>query len=591
MSSLNEIEVLKIELGNTSDLQTRGELLIKILRNYEQMRSLEGEELIIELLGIAKTQNNKTFEARARNFNGRRLSLKAQYTEAFSELNEALDILKALGDKKGQLDCYNAIGTMFLGQDQLTEALSYYLNSLKIAEECGELRSQSLISINIGLIYYLQGNFEEALKLFEAGRDSFQLAGDDLVLIHVYQNLGATLMSMQRYTDAEQAYLKGLNICSTLNLPERTAALYSNLGEVYLLKDEPNEALNYFKKSISIYEGLNSEIELLAPMINSAEVYRLNKDYTVAHQLLNKVLTIANRVNDRRKKASALIGLYQLSKSEGKIPDALMYYEGWVEINNEIKSEETGRKIASMQFEYRMEQKEHEIKLEREKKEELQRAYDLLDKEKQRSESLLLNILPYEVAEELKEHGKTKARLFDNVTVLFADFKNFTTISEKLTAQQLVTELHECFSGFDLILEKFGIEKIKTVGDAYLAISGLPLPDENHAETMVHAAIEIRNFMLNRKLTTPETFDVRVGLNSGSVVAGIVGVKKFAYDIWGDTVNIAARMEQSGEAGKVNISDTTYLLVKDKFNCMYRGEIDAKNKGQLKMYFVEEHSN
>ncbi len=217
--------------------------------------------------------------------------------------------------------------------------------------------------------------------------------------------------------------------------------------------------------------------------------------------------------------------------------------------------------------------------------------------EKKRSDNLLLNILPVEVADELKEKGYSDARYFDNVTVLFTDFKSFTTVSEKLKPQQLVDELNTCFSAFDEIIGKYNIEKIKTVGDAYLAVSGLPLANPNHAEDMVQAAIEIRDFMYKRKQETHqsglETFEIRIGIHSGSVVAGIVGLKKFAYDIWGDTVNTAARMEQNGEAGKVNISEATYqLLTRNstlsgyKYSFEYRGEIEAKNKGKLKMYFV-----
>jgi len=210
-----------------------------------------------------------------------------------------------------------------------------------------------------------------------------------------------------------------------------------------------------------------------------------------------------------------------------------------------------------------------------------------VEKEKDRSESLLLNILPSEVAEELKSKGFADAKHFNDVTVLFTDFVGFTTVSERLTPQQLVDELHACFSAFDGIIQKYNIEKIKTVGDAYLAVCGLPLADEAHAENIVSAAIEIREFMLNRRKELGfKTFEIRIGVHSGSVVAGIVGVKKFAYDIWGDTVNTAARMEQNSEAGKINISEATYELVKAKFTCEYRGEIDAKNKGKMKMYFV-----
>jgi class 3 adenylate cyclase len=201
---------------------------------------------------------------------------------------------------------------------------------------------------------------------------------------------------------------------------------------------------------------------------------------------------------------------------------------------------------------------------------------------------LLLNILPHEVADELKAKGYASARMYDHVTVIFTDFVDFTSASEHMLPHDLVQELDICFKKFDEITSKYNIEKIKTVGDAYLAVCGLPKTDAAHAINVVCAAREIADFMLNRRAQLGDkTFEVRIGVHSGNVVAGIVGVKKFAYDIWGDTVNTAARMEQNSEAGKINISETTYELVKENFRCAYRGEIEAKNKGMLKMYFVE----
>jgi len=174
---------------------------------------------------------------------------------------------------------------------------------------------------------------------------------------------------------------------------------------------------------------------------------------------------------------------------------------------------------------------------------------------------------------------------------MFADIKDFTRVSEKESAELLVAEIDYCFSGFDHIIYKYGIEKIKTVGDAYICAGGLPVLTYTHAEDTINAAMEIRDFMLARKTEKENKgenpFELRIGIHTGPVVAGIVGVKKFAYDIWGDTVNIAARMETSGEAGKVNISGRTYELVKDIFNCSYRGKVQAKNKGEIDMYFVE----
>lgn len=219
---------------------------------------------------------------------------------------------------------------------------------------------------------------------------------------------------------------------------------------------------------------------------------------------------------------------------------------------------------------------------------ELKRKNQIITDEKSKSDKLLLNILPSEVATELKEKGSTKAQQFNEVTIMFTDFVNFTKTAEFLSPEELVNELHICFTAFDKIMEKHQLEKIKTIGDAYLAVSGLPAKDEHHAQRAIAAAIDIQNYIKMRREENPNYFDIRIGLHTGSVVAGIVGLKKFVYDIWGDSVNIAARMEQKSEPGKINISHDTYLLVQNEYECNYRGELDAKNKGKLKMYFVEQ---
>jgi class 3 adenylate cyclase/DNA-binding NarL/FixJ family response regulator len=221
---------------------------------------------------------------------------------------------------------------------------------------------------------------------------------------------------------------------------------------------------------------------------------------------------------------------------------------------------------------------------------ELAEKNDVLNVELQRSEQLLLNILPYETAQELKMSGKAVARFYPDITVMFTDFKGFTHIAEKLSPEQLVQEIDEFFTAFDLIMEKNGIEKIKTIGDAYMAASGLPAINDTHALDMVNAAVDIIEYMEVQKqiriAANRPVFDIRIGIHTGPVVAGIVGHKKFAYDIWGDAVNLASRMESSGEAGQINISQCTYDRISSNYSCIFRGEIEAKNKGKVGMYFV-----
>lgn len=214
-----------------------------------------------------------------------------------------------------------------------------------------------------------------------------------------------------------------------------------------------------------------------------------------------------------------------------------------------------------------------------------------LNEEKEKSDELLLNILPPEIASELKNNGKSKARNFEQVSVMFTDIVNFSRICETLSAEELVSELNYFYSEFDRIVEKYGIEKIKTVGDSYMCASGLNMSRQFDPKKIVLAAFEINDFILkhaekNRSDGKP-SIGMRIGIHTGPVIAGIVGLKKFAYDIWGDTVNVASRMETSGEPGKVNISGDTYELVKNSFNCTPRGKIEVKNKGFVEMYFVD----
>jgi adenylate cyclase len=214
-----------------------------------------------------------------------------------------------------------------------------------------------------------------------------------------------------------------------------------------------------------------------------------------------------------------------------------------------------------------------------------------IEEEKKKSDELLLNILPAEITEELKNTGKTTARNYDLVTVLFADFTNFTSIIEELPPEELVSGIDEYFETFDNITETHGVEKIKTVGDAYICASGLPSVNLNNPVLMVNVALDmiaaVENIKEKRSKEGKVCFDIRIGIHSGPLVAGVVGVKKFAYDIWGDTVNTAARMQQCGEPGRINISGTTHDLVKHRFVCAKRGKIEAKNKGLIDMYFVE----
>ncbi len=222
---------------------------------------------------------------------------------------------------------------------------------------------------------------------------------------------------------------------------------------------------------------------------------------------------------------------------------------------------------------------------------ELKRLNQDLDASFKESERLLLNILPEGVADQLKKEGHVKPQQYDCVTVLFTDFENFTQIAENMTPAELIRQLDSTFSFFDSVIERFGLEKLKTIGDSFMCAGGIPEANATNAVDAVLAALEIQEFMRQvkdfRALRGEEFWDCRIGISTGPLVAGVVGSKKFAYDVWGDTVNMASRMESSGAVGRINISEATYELVDAFFACEARGKIQAKNKGEVAMYFVD----
>jgi adenylate cyclase len=309
--------------------------------------------------------------------------------------------------------------------------------------------------------------------------------------------------------------------------------------------------------------------------------------------------------------------LSELYQKLGNIAESYAYYKKYIVYRDSINNLEAIEKTADLRTNFEIAKKQAEVDLMYQQKRNqkiiaiasvislvlvfliaagLFRRYRFIKKtntiiefEKKRSDDLLMNILPEETAFELKHNGKVQAKRFESVTVLFTDFEGFTQYAENLVPEILVESIDYYFSKFDSIIEKYDLEKIKTSGDSYMCAGGLPFPTDDHACKMIFAAQEILDFVTESFIDNPlqqTRFRIRIGINTGPVVAGVVGTKKFAYDIWGDTVNIASRMETNSIPGKINISENTYKFIKDSFECEYRGEVDVKNRGMMKMYFV-----
>lgn len=603
-----------------------------VLFAQNDLGGVETNHTIDSLLTYIKTAKEDTLRVKALNDLSVEFSLEADYDRELTYALEALNLAEKLNWKKGQAAAYNNIGGSFDNKGNYGEALKNYFASLKIREEIGDKKGIAYCHNNIGIIYDATGNYASALENYFASLKLLKELGNKNAIASVYNNIGNAYSHQNNNEDALKNLVEGLKTRIDIGDQEGMASSYDNIGIIYLGMGKYEEASKNYFAGLKIREEVGDINGLAFSYYNIGEYYfklnnpLLSKEYRQKSLELAKEIGAVDIIQDcYRGMSAADIALansprtpYQ--KRGAYWQSAYENYKLYMQFRDSIMNEENTKKIVQTQMQYDFDKKEAASKAEQDKKdaiakEEKKRQRNIrnsaflglaglllfsivvysqrnkIAKGKKRSDELLLNILPEEVAEELKAKGSADAKHFDEVTVMFTDFKGFTQISEKLSPAELVAEIHTCFKAFDEITARHNIEKIKTIGDAYMCAGGLPAINTTNARDVVNAAIEIRQFMQQhlheRKMQNKPLFEIRIGIHTGPVVAGIVGVKKFAYDIWGDTVNIASRMESSGEAGKVNISNTTYELVKDHFKCEHRGKIQAKNKGEIDMYFVE----
>lgn len=444
---------------------------------------------------------------------------------------------------------------------------------------------------------YLNRHFDQTdLKVVMPNLDSaYALAvrhkADEETLQKILINKG-TLYAMNDSVElAQQQLMKALAIAKRRNELSDVGLIYNNLAG---LSSDPDQVLIYIDSAI-YYAELNHNLANLQTFLqNRAFAYTWQDDYEKAYKDLWRSFIFQDSLYNKEKyKAIAEVEeKYESEKKENEIKS--LHLE---KLNSEVEKLKYKRNqyvlfagatilgVIALFFAYSFVAIRKNRNILADKNQEISKAV-------KRSDELLLNILPPEVADELKQTGKSEAKYYKQVSILFTDLVDFTQSAEFLTTAELVEELNFCFKGFDEITEKYGIEKIKTIGDAYMIAGGIPVPSEDSVKKTILAALDMQEFISKRKKQLAAAgkigFEMRAGVHTGPVVAGIVGVKKFQYDLWGDTVNTASRMETAGSAGKVNISETTYNLIKQDpaFVFENRGMIEAKGKGKLEMYYV-----
>ena len=553
-----------------------------ISNTYEQMGNyLEAMDHVYAYLEIAEQLDKEDEIATAYNMLGNIKTELGEFEEAYLAYQKALDIRKKTDDGWGLSTVYNNIGNSFddRGESNLRkelparalpqfyQAISYHEKALGLRQQLEDREGESASYNNMGLVYknlgtyYLDINenetankhFEQALTLFNQSLDFRQKQNDERGMMELYNGIGDVKRRQGKNKEALAFAKKYYAIAEQLNDQKFVQIAYKDMARAYASMGSYQEAYLYRKQ----YDELRYE--------------RLNEARVKQNQRLEIIY------GDRKKEQQIRAQQHELALQESALQKADLRQNALLGGGLGLFALLTLLLVA-----YRIKTNANQ---------QLAEKNTIIETERKRSDDLLLNILPAATATELKQNGRSTAKRYDSVTVLFTDFQSFTQLAEQMEAEELVQELDKCFTRFDEICAKHGVEKIKTIGDAYMCVGGLPMPNETHAFDVLRVALDIqafiRKYKFERIAAGKPFFEIRMGIHTGPVVAGIVGSRKFAYDIWGHTVNTAARMESSGQVDKINISAVTYQKVKQQYDCVHRGKVHAKNIGDVDMYFVE----
>lgn len=516
-------------------------------------------------------------------------------------------------------------------KSDFTQALESYFEAASIASEKNINRDLGLVDIAIADVYSIMRNHDNAVKYYELGIDILEKTGDLFNFATGLSNLGDEYFMSKEYDLAIEHFMEAGLIFKKINSLEGNAYILGNMGMVYAEQGKDDLAEANINEAINNMEELELYYPISVYLTYMSDIYLGKNNWKAALNYSKRSYELALKYRLKEQLSEASLQLSKLYELSNNYEESLDYYKNYSQLKDSIANIERVQKMAELRTDFEVSKKQTEVDLLTEQQKNQQIQVDLLnqqnknrqnlaiativalflsaliaiglyrrnkfiqrtkliiEEEKNRSDDLLLNILPEETAMELKAHGKVDAKRFESVTVLFTDFKSFTSYSENLSPEKLVKSVDYYFSKFDHIIEKYKLEKIKTGGDSYMCAGGLPFPTKDHAIKMTLAAFEIARFVEDTKNSDNHEiahFDIRIGINTGPVVAGVVGTKKFSYDIWGDTVNVASRMESTSIPGKINVAENTYQLIKDAFDCEYRSEIEVKNKGKMNMYFV-----
>lgn len=623
------IDSLKTVLSKLEDSPEKVRTLLELGQEYQYTSLEDAINYVTTAKELATKINYDEGLGNSYRFLGNFYKRLGKYPESLDAYGAGLDVFTGMKDLIGQSIILNNFGSLYADQGQESKALDYYFESLKLGEQAKDKKRIVTALSNIGNIYLNNaGTNKKALsKALEYSLRALPIARelkDDQIIGTVTVNIGEVYMNQERHDSALfyfgqslDAFANTGDVCYTLN----------DIGKLYERTQKYDSALVYHQRALKIATDLGAQEDMASSLLGVAQIYFREGKTKNALAAYQKAKDIATPLDLKYQLREAYQGLTSSYTALHDYNNAFKYQTLLAAVKDSIYGNETDEKLARLEFNFQIERKQTEIDLLTKDKQlresELRRqkiarntvtgglvlafimafilyrgyrnkvkTNKILDHQKEQIETLLLNILPSEVAHELQANGEAKPKYYDLVSVLFTDFKSFTKMADELSPQEVVTELNDCFIAFDEIIDKYGLEKIKTIGDSYMCAGGIPTPNDEHPVKIVQASLEIKEYIRRRnemrKSKGLPPWELRIGIHVGPVVAGVVGRKKYAYDIWGSTVNIASRMESNGEVGSVNVSESIYKYIKDKYQCIYRGKIYAKNIGEIDMYFVEE---
>ena len=504
-------------------------------------------------------------------------------------------------------ELYRQAGIVRMDLGEFQPSTDYLLQAMRLFEAQSDAFGIALTRVNFGSVNYYLNQYKEAIDYWQQAAGYFAQKGPFTRLALAYSNIGSAYAEMSRLDSAEAYHRRAMQISEQQRDLKGLARAWNNLGVTYEYRKKYDDALRCYAQALQLSEKMSDQAGSVRAILNAAAVLTYQSRFDEALAANQEAIERLKGCREKSLYRLAYLNMADLYRQTGRYREAFDALDQYHLYKDSIMNEDNTRYVQDLQILYETEKKEHEI-AELNRKSESQ-AFRLNQQRllmtglalfilllgalvwiavssQRRTTRLLHNILPVSVAAELRQTGSVKPRRYEAVTVLFADLVGFTELGHVLSPEELVRLIDRYYHAFDSIIDRYGLEKIKTIGDSYMCASGLPQPNPKHAETIFLAARDMLRWVeQDARQSMFDHLQLRVGIHSGPVVAGVAGKIKYAYDIWGDTVNTAARLEEACEPGRINVSGVAREVVQEEFQWEYRGKISAKNKAEMEMYY------